>query len=442
MNSNKFWAATSKALAAVTLTLIVVLTLAPGAGAASKYKVLHRFYDTDQHRDGTSPYGGLVLDAAGNLYGTTAFGWGDACYYHGCGTAFKLTPNPDGHWTETFLALYPDFAVPDWPMAGLVFDAAGNLYGTASDTGGYPSCYMGGLPGCGGVFMLTPRVDGSWTWTTLHSFTGDDASLGSQPYAKPILDAKGNLYGTTVSGGAYGYGVVFELTPNPDGSWTESVLHSFKGGKDGANPYAGLVFDSAGNLYGTAGGGGSTGCGGSGCGTVFQLTPSGSQWKETVLHRFSGGKDGATPSANVIFDAAGNLYSTTVNGGTYGLGVVFELIPNPKGGWKEKVLHQFKGGKDGANPYATLVLDAAGNPYGTTYNGGASGYGTVFKLALGTDGKWREHVLHAFKGKPAKNPYAGLTLDAAGNLFGTTVGGDQDCGYWTNDCGAVFEIMP
>jgi uncharacterized repeat protein (TIGR03803 family) len=431
MKHNKFWAALGKALAAVTAMLIVTLMLVPAATAQSKYKVLHRFYQVDQqHYDGTSPYGGLILDAAGNLYGITAYGWGSGCYWHGCGSVFKLTPNPDGSWAESVLT--DSFFNTDpgsWSMAELTFDGHGNLYGTT--TGDYQCC--------GQVLKGAPNPDGTWTWKTLYSFTG--GRDGARPYAGLIFDAPGDLYGTTTGGGPYGYGVVFKLTPNPDGTWTESALYNFTGGKDGANPYAGLVLDSAGNLYGTAAGGGFAGCG-SACGLVFQLTPSGSQWKEKVLHRFSGGKDGGTPSANVIFDAAGNLYSTTVSGGAYGLGVVFELIPNSTGGWKEKVLHQFQGGKDGANPYAALVFDTAGNLYGTTYNGGAPGYGTVYKLTLGTDGKWREHVLRAFRGHPLRNPYAGLTLDSAGNLYGTTAGGDQDCSYWINDCGAVYEITP
>ena len=235
--------------------------------------------------------------------------------------------------------------------------------------------------GCGTVFRLVKSADGSWTETVLHTFTGDKG--GSYPSAGVIFDPAGNLYGTAVGGGAYGYGVIFKLTPNQDGSWTEKVIHSFTGGKGGANPYATLIFDTAGNLYGT-----------------------------------------------------------TVGGGIYGYGVVFTLTLNADGKWTENVLHQFTGGKDGANPYAGLVSDKDGNLYGATWAGGAYGYGTVFKLGLGLDGKWREHVLHAFAGQGARNPYAGVILDGAGNLYGTTAGGDQNCGNWINDCGAVFEITP
>ena len=430
MNSNKFCAIVSKLLAVVAVTLIVTLMLAPGVSAQSKYKILHRFHNTRQRLDGTSPYGGLIFDTEGNLYGTTAWGWGDPCYWHGCGTAFKLTPNLDESWTETIILNF-DFLNTDpgsWPMAGLTFGANGDLYGT---TAGDYQC-------CGRVIAGTPNLDGSWTWRELHSFTGPE---GARPYAGLIWDGSGNLYGTTTEGGAYGYGVVFELTPNSDGSWTESVLHSFMGGKDGASPYAGLTFDAAGNLYGTTAAGSSAGCGGSGCGTVFRLTPVGGGWKENVLHRFGGGKDGANPYAALIFDAAGSLYGTTVNGGDYGYGFAYKLTPNADGSWTKKALHKFTGGNDGANPYAALVFDTAGNLYGTTWAGGAYGVGTVFKLTLGSDGKWREHVLQAFRGRPARNPYAGLILDAAGNLYGTTAGGNQDCSSWA-DCGTVFEITP
>ncbi|MGA8151795.1 MAG: choice-of-anchor tandem repeat GloVer-containing protein [Terriglobales bacterium] len=426
MKRNKFWATVSKALAAVTVTFIVILAFASATAAQPQYKVLHTFSNDRANPDGTSPYGGLILDAAGNLYGTTAFGYGDGCYWHGCGTAFILTQKPDGSWRETAILL--DFFWTDpgsWPMAGLTFDANGNLYGT---TAGDYQC-------CGRVFAGTPNSDGTWTWTELHSFTGGND--GARSYAGVIVDASGNLYGTTTGGGSQGYGVVFKLTRNPDGSWTESVLHSFTGGKDGANPYAGLIFDNAGNLYGTTVGGGKYGYG-----VVFRLTPNPhGSWTEKVLHKFTGGKEGANPYAGLIFDAAGSLYGTTVNGGPYGYGVAYKLTPNAAGCWVPKILHKFTGGKDGANPYASLVLDTAGNFYGTTWAGGAHGLGVVFKLSIGLDGRWGEHVLHAFAGQPARNPYAGVILDAAGNLYGTTAGGSSDCSYWTH-CGAVYEITP
>jgi len=428
MKHKNFLATVSRALAVMTGMLVVTLMLAPSAWAQSKYKVLHQFSsDYPQHYDGLAPYGGLIFDAAGNLYGTTASGGERE------GTVFKLTPNTDGSWTESVLYGF-GFNGGDGssPMAGPILDAAGNLYGTT---------YLGGGQGVGTVFDLTPNPDGSWTHTVLHTFYPSQwGDAGIWPYAGLILDAAGNLYGTTVGGGAYGYGVVFELTPNLDGSWTESVLYSFTGGTDGANPYAGLIFDNTGNLYGATVGGGLYGYG-----VVFKLKPhANGSWTEKVLHKFTGGKEGANPYAALVFDIAGNLYGTTVNGGPYGYGVAYKLTPNTAGCWTPKILHKFTGGKDGANPYAALVLDAAGNLYGTTWAGGTHGLGVVFKLNLGPDGKWGEHVLHAFAGQPARNPYAGLVLDRAGNLYGTTATGDTDCSsYWSHqDCGAVFEITP
>ena len=212
----------------------------------------------------------------------------------------------------------------------------------------------------------------------LHSFNNNGTD-GIVPDGGVIFDAAGNLYGTTWSGGAYDYwGTVYELTPAAGGGWTEQVLHSFNNvDTDGASPAAGPIFDTAGNLYSTTAGGGTYLKG-----TVFELTPTaGGGWTETVLHNFGNGTDGATPIAGLIFDAAGNLYSTTSGGGTSGNGTVFELSPNGSGGWTETVLHNFHyNGTDGVSPYAGLIFDAAGNLYGTTREGGTSSYGTVFEI--------------------------------------------------------------
>src|ERR1035441_332430 len=222
------------------------------------------------------------------------------------------------------------------------------------------------------------------TWATaqekvLHNFNNNGTD-GTNPRAGLIFDAAGNLYGTTENGGTNGVGTVFELTPTAGGGWTETVLYSFcsqANCTDGYQPWAGLIFDAAGNLYGTTvyGGTADTTC--SYCGTVFELTPNGSGgWTETVLHSFGDGTDGFYPSAGLIFDAAGNLYGTTAMGGTYDYpwdGTVFELTPAAGGGWTEKVLYSFGGGTDGYWPEAGLIFDAAGNLYGTTYSGVGSG---------------------------------------------------------------------
>ena len=264
-----------------------------------------------------------------------------------------------------------------YPEAGLISDSQGNLYGTTN---------RGGASNAGTVFELTPPAiaGGAWTETVLHAFTG--GSDGGNPEAGLIADSQGNLYGTTYQGGASGYGTVFELTPPAiaGGAWTETVLHAFAAGSDGAFPAAGLIADSKGNLYGTTiGGGGSN----AGAGTVFELMPpaiAGGAWTETVRHAFTAGGDGGYPAAGLIADSKGNLYGTTTGGGGsgYGPGTVFELTPpaNNFEVWREAVLYAFTGGSDGGNPAGALIVDSNGNLYGTTYIGGASGHGTVFEL--------------------------------------------------------------
>jgi uncharacterized repeat protein (TIGR03803 family) len=245
------------------------------------------------------------------------------------------------------------------------------------------------------------------------------------------MDAVGNLYGTTVGGGAYNAGIVFELSLI-DGKWTETILHQFEeiDGKDGAVPVSGLIFDSSGNLYGTTFSGGATGNG-----TVFELMPEKNEgWKEKLIHQFKyNGKDGTAPSASLTIDGAGNLYGTTVYGGLYNDGTVFEVIPQVGGRWQEKVLHSFdNNGKDGTYPTCTPVMDASGNLYGTTTLGGVDDGGAVFELVAKGNGKWGEKVLHSFPFSSGGGPAAGLSLDAVGNLYGTAGTG----------LGVVFELMP
>jgi uncharacterized repeat protein (TIGR03803 family) len=318
------------------------------------------------------------------------------------------------------------------PAAGLTFDAAGNLYGTTFAAGAY---------GGGTVFELTPKAGGGWAEKVLHQFGKGKDGSGSE--AGLILDASGNLYGTTFAGGAYGGGTVFELLPETGRAWKEHILHSFGNGEDGINPEAGVIFDAAGNLYGT------TYVGGFGVGTVFELTPKTSGgWTEEILHNFGGGYDGYWPVSGVIFDTSGNLYGTTSAGGTGGTyaGTVFELTPKAGGGWKEKVLYDFNANGHGGNtPLAGLILDGSGNLYGTTYWGPLQGYGgpcndgyylgcgIVFELMPKAGGGWTEKTLHYFATSgDGYLPAASLILDTSGNLYGTTGGGD----------GAVFELTP
>ena len=420
MNHKKFLGAAS---AALMIVIVVTLVLAPGAWAQSKYKTLYKFKGGN---DGGSPQAGLIFDQTGNLYGTTMGGRG--------GAVFELTPQQDGSWTESVLYRFcslTNCADGEEPLASLIFDRAGNLYGTTLEGGDY--CWQ-----CGTVFELTPNLDGSWTEKVLHSFTGNND--GALPVVGLIFDQAGNLYGTTSAGGNNDGGVVFELTPQQDGSWTESVLYRFcslTNCADGEEPLASLIFDRAGNLYGTTWLGGSD-C--SICGTVFELTPNlDGSWTEKVLHSFNY-NDGRQPKAGPIFDQAGNLYGTTWAGGNHDEGVVFELKPNLDGSWTESVLYSFTNRADGEEPTGRLIFDSAGNLYGTSSTGGdysrcpGIGCGVVFKLSPKATGGWKETTLHTFHANPGARPFAGLTLDSAGNLYGTTSG-------W-GDFGSVFEITP
>jgi len=410
----------SKSLRTNAALILTMLMLVPVAGAAGNYKVLHSFTCAD----GRQPMGRLLLDGAGNLYGMTTYGGA-----LGEGTVFELTPGQNGTWTESVLYSFTggtDGGAPTW--SGLAFDATGNLYGTT---------VSGGL-GYGVVFELAPNLDGTWTESVLYSFSGGED--GAAPMTVPVFDQAGNLYGTTTAGGAYGGGTAFMLTPGANGAWTEYVLHSFAGGSDGLSPWAGLVFDTAGYLYGTTRGGGDATCnfGFNGCGTVFQLAPG----SYRVLHRFTGGKGGFDPSVSgLVFDTAGNLYGTTEYGGigncSYvgnpGCGTVFKMTPAADNQWNYEVVYRFRGVKAGGDPFR-VVFDAAGNLYGTTVEGGLPGCdqecGTVFKLSPG-----QETVLHRFTGSVG-NPDTGLVFDSAGNAYGTARYGGA------GGAGVVFEMTP
>jgi uncharacterized repeat protein (TIGR03803 family) len=420
MNYKKFLGAASAALVIV----MAILMLATAAGAASKYKTLYKFKGK---MDGGYPYAGLVADTSGNLYGTTSAG-GDLNTPCGseCGTVFKLTPNGDGSWTESVIHFFEDDNIDGMnPNAGLIFDAAGNLYGTTVSGPG--------ISGRGTVFELKPNSDGSWTESVLCSFTG--FGDGEWPVAPLIMDHAGNLYGTTSAGWDNNGGAVFQLTPNYDGSWTKNILYSFRAyGVDGDEPRGGVILDSAGNVYGTTKRGGEYNAG-----VVFQLTPNGDAgWSESVLYRFTT-PDGSNPSAGLIFDSAGNLYGTASwGGGGWDGGSVFQLRHTTKGTWKHRDIYSFNGdSKYGRTPLASLISDSAGNLYGTTSLGGAYNLGTVFKVRPTLKGSGRITVLHSFGNHPGEIPSASLMFDAAGNLYGTTSGDSYNTNF-----GSVFEITP
>jgi len=270
----------------------------------------------------------------------------------------------------------------------------------------------------------------------LYSFTG--GSDGGDPATALVFDKSGNAYGTSVTGGASGFGTVFELSPKSGGKWSEKALYSFAGGSDGMYPYGGIAVDKNGDLYGTTvGGGNGSNCDG-GCGTVFKLTKSGNSWSENVLYSFQGGADGFGPGGALIFDAKGNLYGTTPDGGASGNGTVYTMIPGKNGTWKEKVIHSFAGGNQGATgSLGALLMDKSGNLYGVTETQGEFQAGTVYELSPEPKSKWKFAVLLEFEGAPdAGFPYGGLIFDKSGNLYGTTYYGGA------NGQGSVYELTP
>jgi uncharacterized repeat protein (TIGR03803 family) len=338
--------------------------------------------------------------------------------------AFAITLTCQIASAQTFTNLHTFSGGTDggFAFASPISDPAGNLYGTTYQGGDHDCDPSNPGRGCGVIY----RVDNAGNETVLYSFRGlPDAEF---PRGRLVRDAAGNLYGTTVSGGAHNRGAVFRV----DSSGKETVLYSFTGGKDGDQPYAGLVRDSAGNLYGTTLDGGNLACviqrTGAGCGVVFKVNASG---KEVVLHRFSG-NDGAWPQADLLLDPAGNLYGTTYTG-TTNAGTVFRI--DRTGTFS--VLHRFGAKNDGFGPRAGLIRDGANNLYGTTESGGSSGQGTVYKI----DKAGHETTLYSFtQGTDGFSPQGALVRDRTGNLYGTTMlGGDPSCNGGTG-CGAIFKL--
>jgi uncharacterized repeat protein (TIGR03803 family) len=385
--------------------LALTATLVATTWAQPKFKILH-----------TVPGGlfsGLTFDAKGNLHGVTG-GGGD----HNDGTIFELTPGAHG-WTLTTLHSF-DGSDGGSPNGGLIFDAAGNLYGTS------PS---GGTYGGGNAFEMTPGSAGG-TFNVLYDFCPQyHCPDGSAPSGGLVMDGRGNLYGLAGGGGRYLEGVAFELAPGAGASnWTERVLYDFQGTMTGFDPSGPLIFDSAGDLYGTTALGGkiSFSCY-FGCGTVFRLRRgSGGSWRESVLFSFDR-NDGLNPYSGVTSDSSGRLYGTTNQGGTSSCGettcgTVFRLTKGPDGRWKETVLYDFPESANGSNPTSGVTFDKAGSLYGTAGGGSSScsgGCGVVYQLTPTVTGKWKYTLLHKFTGQDGGYPAGGVVLDGTGNLYGT-----------------------
>jgi uncharacterized repeat protein (TIGR03803 family) len=408
--------------------ILALVLLTAGLAWSSSYKVLYNFLPNN------NPTSGLITDSAGNAYGTT---W-DGSFENG-GTVYELSPKTGYKTLYHFSVNSGGYA----PQGNLVLDSAGNLYGTTLFGGVSSSeCEFGGT--CGVVFELTPPSNGElWTETVLYTFCSHANCMdGSNPQSGVIFDSAGSLYGTTYKGGSQSAGLVFELSPN-SGGWSETVLYNFctqTNCADGSNPYGAPIFDAVGNLYGT------TMAGGLSAGTAFKLSPAGGGWTETVLYSFCSQTkcaDGGIPYAGLAFDAAGDLYGTTSSGGNLncgGCGTVFELTPSVSGSWTETSLITF-GGPDGAEPYAGVTLDPSGNVYGTTFQGGDNGSGcgrfgcgTVFELTPGVGGEWTERLFRFPDEASGIRPKSPITLDSTGNVYGTTTVGGQ------NVTGGVFRI--
>ena len=401
----------TQAGSALTLIILAALLVAIAQpGEAQTFTLLHTFNE----QDGWQPDAGLTMDRAGNLYGTTGYG-GGACG-EGCGTVFELERR-GSNWIFSRLFVFTG-ANGNNPQARVIFGPDGNLYGTTTN---------GGAAGKGEVFRLQPppsvcrSVDCPWTETVLYSFQG--GSDGANPtYGDLVFDRAGNLYGTTPSGGSSncvrGCGTVYELSPS-NGGWTERILYRFQGSADGANPYAGVILDRVGNLYGTSAGGGLADCTGEYCGVIYKLTLSESGWTESVLYSFTGGSDGSFPMGGLISDQAGNLY-----GVTYGGGVVYKMTSSGDS-WTWSQVYNL-------NAYIAsvgiLAMDATGNLYGTTVIGDPE----VFKLTP-SNGGW---TLTGFSGAAGDSPYGNVIVDTNGTVYGTASAGGSD------NAGVVFEITP
>ena len=386
------------ALAAVFLFLVN----ASQSSEAQTYKVIHNF--TAKGNDGATPYGGPTLDSSGNLYGTTNLGG-----KYGSGSIYKLSPDGTS-WKYTSLYSLRGGSDGAGPAFGTLATNNGALFGT-TEGGGY----------FGTAFRVMPHGKG-WRENVVHSFgRGTD---GAEPVGGVVFDTAGNFYGTTLLGGTGGNGTVFKVTP----SGIEHVIYRFKGGTDALNPAAGVTLDAKGNLYGTTSFGGANGIG-----AIYKLSPAGSGWKETILYNFQGMDDGQNPVGGVILNKAGHIFGSTFDGGANGGGIVYELSPSGKV-WKLTVLYSFTGGYGG--PYNKLTFDAKGSLYGTTNGEGANGLGSVFKLTP-KNGQWKLTDLYDFVGgSEGGSPYGSLAVDAKGNIFGTAVVGGSD------NQGVVFEITP
>lgn len=424
----------------ITRTMMLMLTavaLLCVPSYAQTFSVIYKFTGGSL---GAMPYAGLTMDVAGNLYGTTLAGGPGSCTANlssGCGTVYKLTQR-NSQWTYSSLYSFAGGADGAGPETRVIIGPNGSLYGTTFAGGEGVCAEIIGLPGCGTVFNLQPPADVCasiscpWHETQLYVFQGtaNGARDGVGPHSNPFF-LNGNIYGTTEYGGPNMQGTAYELTPE-NGGWTESIIWPFSGTNGQAQP-RGMTADASGNLFGVS-------LGDPFHGAVWELTNSGSGWSEQTLYTFTNGSDGEFPRAGVILDSAGNLYGSSSTGGKLGGGVVFQLSASG-GSWQFNPLANLSGLSSQCGPGRELVMDAAGNIYGTTNCDGAFGQGTVFELVY-SNGTYTYNELHPFQGGPSDGAYplSNLVIDASGNLYGTaSEGGSGEC---LNGCGVIFKITP
>jgi len=417
------------------LLLVFAITILISHSAQGQtFSVLHNFTGGS---DGATPNAGLTLDRAGNLYGAASSGGGGGC--GGCGVVYKLRQVHSG-WLFTPIYTFQGHANQDGeePIARVVFGPDGALYGTTGSGGAGGAC----IEGCGTAYRLTPPATACkdalcpWTETILHSF---DISDGAGPgYGDVTFDVSGNLYGTTIGGGGWMSGCIESgcgaaYEISPSiGGWSTSMIYSFANGSTNL-PWSGVIVDSSGNLYGTTNGGGEARSG-----SIYELSPNGGSWSQIVLYSFLGGNDGGYPLAGLVADGAGNYYGATPFRGANGGGTIFELSPIG-GGWNYSVLYSFTGHE---GPITSLTLNAAGNLYGTTQSDGSNRLGSIFQLTR-TNGSWTYTSLHDFTGgTDGGYPVSNVVLDSNGNLYGTASAGGIAGGCGGYGCGVVWEIAP
>jgi uncharacterized repeat protein (TIGR03803 family) len=415
-----------------TATIALLTCIATSSVAAAQtFSVIHYFTGGP---DGNYPAATLTLDSGGKLYGTTLLGGIETCPQGGCGVAFRMSGS-GSNWILSTLFEFPNNATIGMnPSSPLTFGPDGALYGT---TQGGSGC---SLSGCGVIFRLAPpaspchAVVCRWTETPIYDFHGNGD--GIEPANSPVtFDAAGSAYGTTYEGGANNLGAVWKLTRNGS-QWVESIIYSFNGAGDGNGPLSGVILDPAGNLYGTTQMGGDLSCDFNlGCGTVFELSPSGSGWTETTLYTFESTDNlGTNPTAGLVLDTSGNVYGSANSAGIQN-SVIWKLA-YANGSWTPSVLTDLRGN---SGPHSALTIDAHGNLYGTTREGGARFEGSVFELSQ-QNGSWTYTDLHDFHIDDGWQPIGGVTIDPNGNLYGTTgYGGTGSC---FDGCGVVWQITP